>query len=550
MAFGPNLLKGELIMAANVFISYSSEDENIAQELAAALTELGVKNFLDKKDIAPGEDINKKIKKELSECSAVIVIVSPATARSSWVPFEIGHAMAKQKKILPFLTHQSLEDGLPSYLRAIKYVTSIEAIKDAFNNPENFQKQNNTNLTDKEKNNSNELIQLAPSARFREILSEFTTGQFNGHIAIDGALEVLSFQNDNNRYGGITGIEITTIPMDTEWSAVAKSPGGLSKDKIDKLATALRAWLPRRRAKPNRIRFLVEPPEQPVLDHKELHIIIGNSDYFTMRAITEISRNKDNPEFGIKLEDIFETRWGEPRKNFPANCIPYHISAQGVLFVTDPDTENKYLVLTLPGSQRKPLVQGWNATFAEQMWAPAPSKKIRPWWETYIDKLDIEAPKDRFGDESIQHTVIRGLREELGIKESDLAHNNTSPILINACIEQDLYFMAFIFVIEVEMTLDELYKRKLSAEDREIGPIAAYPIEGFDANGNKLDACQQFVSLLKEDIFDGAPYTLPQPSKELKGPWHFSSRMRIYASARHLLDTDILDHVRLTEICE
>ena len=79
----------------------------------------------------------------------------------------------------------------------------------------------------------------------------------------------MSFPDDNNRYGGITRNLVTTDVTSVEWSAVAKS-GGFSKEAFGNLAKGLLSWLPMRRAKPNRIRFLLEPPVQPVLDHKEL----------------------------------------------------------------------------------------------------------------------------------------------------------------------------------------------------------------------------------------------------------------------------------------
>ena len=144
----------------------------------------------------------------------------------------------------------------------------------------------------------------------------------------------MSFPDDNNRYGGIGRNQVTTVVTTEEWSAIAESKG-FSKDSIANLAKGLLNWLPMRRAKPNRIRFLLEPPVQPVLDHKELILKIGNSDYFTMRAISEVSRKEKDPDFGVTLKDIFRVRWGQAGKKFPEGCIPYHISAQGVLFVTE-----------------------------------------------------------------------------------------------------------------------------------------------------------------------------------------------------------------------
>ena len=49
--------------------------------------------FLDKKSIEPGQAITEEVTKALVECVAMIVVVSPASLQSQWVPYEIGHAM-------------------------------------------------------------------------------------------------------------------------------------------------------------------------------------------------------------------------------------------------------------------------------------------------------------------------------------------------------------------------------------------------------------------------------------------------------------------------
>ncbi len=117
-------------MNSNVFVSYSSIDEHHAKLVAAALAELGVDYFLDRKDIEWGDDITDKIGSGLATCSELLVILSPASLKSQWVPFEIGQAAALGKKILPFLTHPSLD--IPGYLRKFHYKANIEDVKRYF----------------------------------------------------------------------------------------------------------------------------------------------------------------------------------------------------------------------------------------------------------------------------------------------------------------------------------------------------------------------------------------------------------------------------------
>ena len=113
-------------MIPQVFISYSHIDSSVADDLVHALDNAGVMYFLDVKDIVWGESITSKINDAVHKSDAIIVILSPASLKSAWVPFELGGAIALGKKLLPFLTHPSLD--LPAYLRDIRTAQSIEEV--------------------------------------------------------------------------------------------------------------------------------------------------------------------------------------------------------------------------------------------------------------------------------------------------------------------------------------------------------------------------------------------------------------------------------------
>ena len=117
-------------MNGKVFISYSSVDDKRAKQLAKILDEINVEYFLDRKDINWGDDVTERITQGLADCSALVVIISPASLKSQWVPFEIGHASGLGKKILPFLTHPSLD--VPGYLQRFHYETRLADVKKYF----------------------------------------------------------------------------------------------------------------------------------------------------------------------------------------------------------------------------------------------------------------------------------------------------------------------------------------------------------------------------------------------------------------------------------
>jgi hypothetical protein len=114
-------------MDDKVFISYSSVDAKQAKRFAKALDEIQIAYFLDSKDIKWGDSITERVSQALANCYALIVIVSPASLKSQWVPFEIGQAKAFGKIIMPFLTHPSLD--LPDYLQNCHYVTRFTDAK-------------------------------------------------------------------------------------------------------------------------------------------------------------------------------------------------------------------------------------------------------------------------------------------------------------------------------------------------------------------------------------------------------------------------------------
>lgn len=117
-------------MNTKVFISYASVDKKQAKQIAKTLSGIHIKYFLDSKHINWGDDITGKIAKDLASSSHVIVLVSPASLKSKWVQYEVGYASALGKRILPFLSHPSLD--LPDYLNRYQYKTRIAEIKKYF----------------------------------------------------------------------------------------------------------------------------------------------------------------------------------------------------------------------------------------------------------------------------------------------------------------------------------------------------------------------------------------------------------------------------------
>jgi predicted transcriptional regulator len=117
---------------SSVFISYSHADSMVADQISGILTELGVEYFRDVKDIDWGHAITASVHTALDDCIAILVVISPASLKSQWVPYELGHARALRKPILPYLIHPSLD--VPHYIRDLNFVTSLEQVREYFTN--------------------------------------------------------------------------------------------------------------------------------------------------------------------------------------------------------------------------------------------------------------------------------------------------------------------------------------------------------------------------------------------------------------------------------
>lgn len=100
----------------NIFISHKQEDQVKAMMVADAFRKIGVEYYLDVLDnfvINSGEELTSHIREALNKCTDLLVVMSPATRFSQWVPFEIG--MASQA-YMPIANYMSEDVQLPEFL--------------------------------------------------------------------------------------------------------------------------------------------------------------------------------------------------------------------------------------------------------------------------------------------------------------------------------------------------------------------------------------------------------------------------------------------------
>ena len=117
-------------LALDVFISYSSYDQKIAEGLSAYLEQNGIRCFVAYRDIPRGVVWSAAITKAIEDCRMMVIIFSDNFNKSVQVGREIEMCANENKPILTFkITDHNFEGTAKYYLNSINWI-------DAFPNPQ------------------------------------------------------------------------------------------------------------------------------------------------------------------------------------------------------------------------------------------------------------------------------------------------------------------------------------------------------------------------------------------------------------------------------
>ncbi|MCT4628818.1 toll/interleukin-1 receptor domain-containing protein [Winogradskyella sp.] len=115
-----------------VFISYQNNDKSHAKRVADYLIDARIDVYFDEYDgdlklsnqkNNPGK-VTSALTKGINNSSHMLVLVSPTTMKSNWVPFEIGYGYDKTD--LAVLTLKGIsKDDIPDYTKTAKIIRDI-----------------------------------------------------------------------------------------------------------------------------------------------------------------------------------------------------------------------------------------------------------------------------------------------------------------------------------------------------------------------------------------------------------------------------------------
>jgi hypothetical protein len=86
-----------------VFVSHSGDDIWVAEQIAKRIEDCGASTFLDRRDIAAGDNFKERIRDEIPKCEELLALFTPWSRRRAWVRHEIGLADAFRKRIMRIL---------------------------------------------------------------------------------------------------------------------------------------------------------------------------------------------------------------------------------------------------------------------------------------------------------------------------------------------------------------------------------------------------------------------------------------------------------------
>lgn len=119
-------------MPADVFISHSNKDKNIAEAICHQLETNGIRCWIAPRDIEFGADWTAGITQGIASCKVFVLVFSDSANSSDHVRREVAKAFSLGLAVIPFRT----EDVVPN--RSLSYFLETVHWLDAFPSPENY----------------------------------------------------------------------------------------------------------------------------------------------------------------------------------------------------------------------------------------------------------------------------------------------------------------------------------------------------------------------------------------------------------------------------
>ena len=107
-----------------IFLSYSSDRCDIAEQVKLALAGSGHKVFFDRDSLPPGDEYHVRIRKAVERSDAFVFLISQRSVTTgSYALTELKYARQKwpdpRHRVLPVMIERTAYDQIPNYLKAV-----------------------------------------------------------------------------------------------------------------------------------------------------------------------------------------------------------------------------------------------------------------------------------------------------------------------------------------------------------------------------------------------------------------------------------------------
>ena len=125
------LLSPRTAMEHRVFISYSSQDKEIADRVCGALEAKGISCWIAPRDIDPGDDYPSAIVEGINGAKTLVVLLTSHALVSPHILSEVSHAFNEKKPVLPVrLSSLELPAEFDYFLSTQQWLDAFDGLAD------------------------------------------------------------------------------------------------------------------------------------------------------------------------------------------------------------------------------------------------------------------------------------------------------------------------------------------------------------------------------------------------------------------------------------
>jgi hypothetical protein len=108
-------------MSTTIFFSHSSKDATWVDHLSRQARASGVETYLAEHDVSPGVQLSDKVRRNIEDSDAVLVLITENSWQSAYVQQEIGLALQAGKLVIPIVSTGAAHVDL-GLLAGVEYI--------------------------------------------------------------------------------------------------------------------------------------------------------------------------------------------------------------------------------------------------------------------------------------------------------------------------------------------------------------------------------------------------------------------------------------------